>query len=435
MNKRALCVMTAASLGWWGPVHAADLLGCLIEADRVADVGSQSTGVIERVSVERGDNVSAGQVVARLAAQVERASLSVAEARAKAEAETLQAIAAHELAQRKLERARDLVKRDFLSDQALDQAEAEARVAEQRVAQARESQRVAQREFNLSNAQLGQREIRSPFAGMVVERYRTEGERIEREPVIRVARLDPLRIEAIVPAAQFGTISAGQSATVKTDLPDYPMLTARVTLVDRVIDPASNSFRVRLVLPNPGNRVPSGVRCRIAFADAQPKGAAPAVPGAALVPPPAAGQVAPARWRRDDVVPGAIATVSAPVERLASVPLSTAGSGRPARFLSSTLKIAMAELARTTPGARVHDASPGVVAMDASAASSARKARVKPLAVFAMSTRLGSEPVPVTKPVTRVAASTRDAGHVNGVDTARAPETAPLSGVRLASVR
>ncbi len=251
MNKKALSVIAATGLGWWGCSHA-ELLGCLIEPDRVADVGSQSTGVIERLQVERGDVVVAGQVLARLVAQVERASLSVAEVKAKAEAEAQQAQAAHELARRKLERTRDLVRRDFVSDQALDQAEAEARVAEQRVEQAREAQRVAQREFHLSNAQLSQREVRSPFAGLVVERYRTEGERIEREPVVRVARIDPLRIEAIVPAVQFGTISAGQAATVRTDLPDYPLLTAKVTLVDKVIDPASNSFRVRLSLPNPG---------------------------------------------------------------------------------------------------------------------------------------------------------------------------------------
>lgn len=244
----------------------ADVMGCLVEPDRVADVGSQSVGVLETLMVERGDKVEAGQVVARLAAQVERASVSVAQARSQVDAELGQAVAAYGLAQRKLERTRDLLKKDFVSGQALDQAEAEARVAEQRVAQARESQKVALREYRLSAAQLSQRDVRSPFEGIVVERYRTEGERIEREPVVRVARIDPLRVEAIVPAAQFGSITPGQMATVKTDLPNFSTLSARVVLVDRVIDPASNSFRVRLTLPNPEHRIPSGLRCRVDFA-------------------------------------------------------------------------------------------------------------------------------------------------------------------------
>lgn len=241
----------------------ADVLGCLIEPDRVADVGSQGVGVLERVLVERGDLISAGQVLARLSTQVERASVSVAEARSQAEAEVRQAVAAHELAVRKLERTKGLLQQNFVSDQAVDQADAEARVAEHRVAQARESQRVALREYRLSSAQLGQREIRSPFDGMVVERYRTEGERVEREPVVRVAKIDPLRVEAIVPASQFGTIVVGQSATVRTDLPAFATLRAHVVLVDRVIDPGSNSFRVRLSLPNPDMRIPSGLRCKL----------------------------------------------------------------------------------------------------------------------------------------------------------------------------
>jgi len=87
-----------------GGALRAEVMGCLIEPDRVADVGSQSVGVIERLLVERGDTVAAGQLVARLAAQVERASLSVAEARSQADAEVKQAEAAYLLATRKLER-------------------------------------------------------------------------------------------------------------------------------------------------------------------------------------------------------------------------------------------------------------------------------------------------------------------------------------------
>lgn len=285
MKIKALSLLTLSTLGWSVGCHA-DSLGCLIEPDRVADVGSQVVGVLEQIKVERGDNVTAGQVLARLAAQVERASVGVAEVKSNADAEYKQALASAVLAQRKMERTRDLVKKDFVSDQALDQAEAEARVAEQRVLQAREAQRVAQREYHLSAVQLGQRDVRSPFDGIVIERYRTEGERIEREPLVRVARVDPLRIEAIVPAAQFGLIQAGQGAIVKTDLPNFTALNAKVVLVDRVIDPASNSFRVRMTLPNPNNRIPAGLRCRVDFVVAQPgaKDAAPAAPVLPTVP-------------------------------------------------------------------------------------------------------------------------------------------------------
>ena len=286
MKIKALSMLAASALGWGAACHA-ESLGCLIEPDRVADVGTQVVGVLEQMKVERGDTVSAGQIVARLTAQVERASVNIAQTKSAADAEYKQAVASHQLAQRKLERTRDLVKKDFVSDQALDQAEAEARVAEQRVAQAKESQRVALREYQLSAVQLGQRDVRSPFDGVVIERYRTEGERIEREPLVRVARVDPLRVEAIVPAAQFGSILAGQGAMVKTDLPNFGALNAKVVLVDKVIDPASNSFRVRMTLPNPNNKIPAGLRCRVDFVVAQaPAQARDAVPVAPAMPAP-----------------------------------------------------------------------------------------------------------------------------------------------------
>jgi RND family efflux transporter MFP subunit len=264
--NKALRLLTLSAV-WWGASCHAESIACLIEPDRVADVGANVMGVLEKVTVERGDMVMAGQLLARLSAQVERASVNVAQARSVADAEYKQAVAANVLAQRKLTRAQDLLKQDYVSGQALDQAEAEARVAEQRVAQARESQGVSKKEFQLSAAQLSQREVRSPFDGIVLERYRTEGERIEREPVVRVARVDPLRVETIVPSSLFGTIHAGQLVIVKTDLLLFPAFSARVVLVDQVIDPASNSFRVRLTVPNPNNRIPAGLRCKVNFAN------------------------------------------------------------------------------------------------------------------------------------------------------------------------
>jgi hypothetical protein len=38
-----------------------------------------------------------------------------------------------------------------------------------------------------------------------------------------------------------------------------------VKLIDRVFDAASGTFGLRLELPNPGNRLPAGLRCRIQF--------------------------------------------------------------------------------------------------------------------------------------------------------------------------
>jgi multidrug efflux pump subunit AcrA (membrane-fusion protein) len=56
-----------------------------------------------------------------------------------------------------------------------------------------------------------------------------------------------------------------------------------VIVVDRVIDPASNSFRVRLELPNADNALPPGLRCKVDF----DLGAVAASPAPKAVPAPA----------------------------------------------------------------------------------------------------------------------------------------------------
>lgn len=246
-------------------------LGCLIEPDKVADLGSAVIGVLDSLRVERGDVVRKGQVLAVLRNDVERATAEVARSRAATEADLRSAEASRDLARQKMRRAEDLVAKNYVAQQALDQARADFQVAEQKVLQTREQLRVWSREVGVAEAQVGLRTIRSPFDGVVVERYLSLGERVEEKPIFKVAKIDPLRIEVIVPAARFGTIRVGEVASVKPDLPNAASVDASVALVDRVVDAASNTFRVRLALPNPGNALPAGLRCRITFGETAPQ--------------------------------------------------------------------------------------------------------------------------------------------------------------------
>ena len=103
---------------------------------------------------------------------------------------------------------------------------------------------------------------------------------------MRVAVIDPLRVELMVPTAQYGTLAPGDRVTIRPELPGFEAVTATVRHVDRVLDAASNSFRVRLSLPNPNYRLPAGLRCK---AD---------LPAVAGVPAAAAARFAPAAANR-----------------------------------------------------------------------------------------------------------------------------------------
>ena len=280
VNKKRFIVALLTSTGI--VAHAAQPLRCIIEPDRSADVGSPVIGVVESILVERGDFVREGQLLAQLRANVERASVSAAEARAQADADIRAAHASYEFQRQKLARTEELMQKNFVSLQALEQVRAETSVAEQKLAQAREQKRVARQELEFANAQLSLRAIRAPFAGIVADRYVNLGERVEVKPMFRVAKIDPLRVEVVAPAALFGSIRKGMVAQVTPELPNPARLDAKVVLVDRLIDAASNTFRVRAELPNAGGALPSGLRCRAELAEltdaAQPT-AVPNKPG------------------------------------------------------------------------------------------------------------------------------------------------------------
>jgi RND family efflux transporter MFP subunit len=311
--------IVAAALGWAGGARAAQPIGCLIEPRQVVELGSPVIGVVEKVLVERGDAVRKGQVVATLKADVERAAASVAQSKAQAEADLHAAIANRDYNKQRLVRAEDLVKKSFVSPQALDQARTEYDVAEQKLVQAREQKRIWDREHEMARAQLSLRSLISPLNGIVVDRYLSPGERIEDKPVMKLADTNPLRVEVFMPSASYNDVQTGMSAKVFPELPNAGEHVAQVVLVDRIVDPASNTFRVRLELPNPNNSLPAGLRCKVAIGDKMIGGPQDSLRG-----------LKPVGSASTSAAPTAAATSAAPVKQTAQAAQATMASAPPA---------------------------------------------------------------------------------------------------------
>ena len=242
--------------------RSGEALGCLIEPSMVVEVGSPVSGLLEKVGVERGDMVRKGQAVAILDSRVERASVALATTRMQNEAELKSAESGIEFAKKKHDRNESLHRDGIVSAQVREQAEAESKTAEQRLSQAREQRIVATQETQLARAQLSMRTITSPVSGVVIERYLSPGERVDDKPIIKVAQIHPLRVEAVLPASLYGKVKIGTLITIQPELAGVAARNVQVTIVDRVIDPASNSFRVRLEIPNADYSLPSGLRCK-----------------------------------------------------------------------------------------------------------------------------------------------------------------------------
>jgi len=247
------------------PAVAGQPFGCLIEPYQVAEIGSQVIGIVESIKVERGDYVKKGQILAVLKSDVERASVDAAHARAEADANIRAAAASLEFDKQRLRRSEGLLQKNFISKQALDQVAAETKVSEQKLRQAQEQKRIAERELTVANAQASQHVIRSPFDGVIADRYMSVGERIEEKPLVKVAKIDQLRVQVVVPVAYYGKIDSNATAMVMPDFPDALVVMAQVSLIDKLIDAASNTFRVQLDLANPDLKLPAGLRCKADF--------------------------------------------------------------------------------------------------------------------------------------------------------------------------
>ena len=260
--------MPAACIALCATSAGAEVLGsldCVMEPHEIVDVASRVDGIVDELTVERGDLVEAGQVVARLDSGVEKAAVAAARSRARAQAELDAGAISVDFARRRQERLEKLYADNVVSSEQMDEVSTEAVLSKIRLDQAKENRRLAELELARSLEVLERHTIASPIDGVVVQRYLAPGESTENQPIMRIAQIDPLRIEVIVPVTAFGSISKGQGAYVYPEAPKEGKYPATVTVVDRVADPASGTFRVRLTMPNPDYAVPSGLRCSVEF--------------------------------------------------------------------------------------------------------------------------------------------------------------------------
>ena len=249
------------------PVFQAAAMGseyfdCMISASETVEIGSSILGTIETIAVERSDYVEAGQVLASLESRVEEAAVRVAQARAERRVELESTQVSLQLGKKRLERAVDLFHGATLSLDLHDEVQTETTLAELGVEEARENHRLAVLQLEQARATLERRTIRSPIAGFVVERLMSPGEVVDDQTILTISQIDPLRVDVILPTQLFGSIATGDRMEI---LPEAPLDKARVstvTIVDRVLDGASGTFGVRLLLPNPDRDLPGGLRCQ-----------------------------------------------------------------------------------------------------------------------------------------------------------------------------
>ena len=240
-------------------------LDCMVKPEMYIELSSPVTGVLEKVFVDKGDRISKGQAVAQLEASVELARVKQAKSSAANNGELNNRKVKLEFAKRTKERYQGLSQKNSVSQFEKDKADTEVSLAEIELRKEIENKKAAALTLELAQAQLALKTIKSPIDGIVIDRYAMVGESVTDRAIMKLAQVDPLRVELVAPTEYFGLIQQGMAVEIHPERPANKSLMATVTVVDQLIDPASGSFTVRMALPNPDVQLVGGVNCTALF--------------------------------------------------------------------------------------------------------------------------------------------------------------------------
>ena len=131
---------------------------------------------------------------------------------------------------------------------------------------------------------LSQCEVRSPFAGVIVARLVEVGDYAnEGQAVLRVIRLDRVKLTFDVPEQDIGSLQVGQHKTFTLAVLAGREFTGEITFVSSQAERESNSFPVELTVENADGALKAGMIAQVDLVRRERKGAV-VVPLAAIVP-------------------------------------------------------------------------------------------------------------------------------------------------------
>jgi membrane fusion protein (multidrug efflux system) len=231
-------------------------LGAVAEADQSVRMNPMQPGRVSVIDVALGQAVKKGQLLARMDDTIQRLQLE------QASQGVALALLQLEDATRELERGKALAASDALTGQALDRMDGAAKMARAQLAQGRAS-------VALLQEQLDEGALRAPFDGVVIgiggrpgEHYAPGASLAGPTSLVAVASLDPIRMDLFVPERDLPKVRLGMTAVVTSDIYPGQTFAGHVTAVNAAAEPGSRTFRVRVLVDNPDERLKPGLFLR-----------------------------------------------------------------------------------------------------------------------------------------------------------------------------
>ena len=222
-----------------------------VEAIHQATVSAQTGGRIAELNYDVDDFVEAGSELIRFTDVEQRTALR------QASAQLAEAQARQTEAEEQYRRAQSLQERGLGSQRDLDSALAARDSAIARVASAESAVEAAQQQFDYTR-------VTAPYAGIVTERFVERGETVTPgQPLMSGLSLEKLRVAVDLPQTVAAEVRKNPKASVITS--EGRVESAKITLFP-IADPVTNTFRVRLDLPDGQYGLYPGMFVKAAFA-------------------------------------------------------------------------------------------------------------------------------------------------------------------------
>jgi len=266
-----------------------------VTARREATVSAQITGTVTAVLFDEGDHVKAGQVLAHLDDTAQKASL----AQARAQLQSAQALLRQSEAQlaqseRDVARDEDLVKRNLVSQQAVEQARTQVDTGAAQAQAQRKQIALAEANVRAAQVQLDYCTVRAPFTGVVIAKTAQVGEIVSpfsagggftRTGIGTLVDMDSLEIEVDVNEAYINRVEPGQPvASVLNAYPDW-RIPSHVIAIIPTADRSKATVKVRIGFDTKDPRIVPDMGVRVSFEEKAPAaGEARQRPRGVLVP-------------------------------------------------------------------------------------------------------------------------------------------------------
>jgi len=215
--------------------------------DHTVRIVPQVGGRVQKITVEIGSEVKDGQILATLSSPDF----------GQAQADTRKAQAEQKVAKQAFERQRELHAAGIVSDKDLQQTQAEA------ISALAEADRASRRLAGLGGASDGTYTLRSPLAGIVVERNLNPGLEFRPEqssdPLFVVTDPTSLWLRLDAGEADLAVLKAGENISLQVKQYPNERFAGVIRHVGDFVDPATRTIRVRGDVPNPDRRLKGGM--------------------------------------------------------------------------------------------------------------------------------------------------------------------------------